>query len=141
MRTDTRWGYWEVLFEKPPNLKIKRLVVNPGCHLSYQKHFKRNENWQVISGSGRVKLCMCPELGEPDLIKWLKSYKELKYGGGDIYLAGHYDRTETCNVYIPATMWHQLINDGKELLEIIEIQIGENCVEEDIERKGFDILP
>ena len=33
------------------------------------------------------------------------------------------------------TEWHQLRNPGEEPLEIIELQFGEQCIEEDIERK------
>ena len=31
--------------------------------------------------------------------------------------------------------WHQLVNETKEPLKVIEIQYGENCIEEDIERQ------
>jgi mannose-6-phosphate isomerase-like protein (cupin superfamily) len=37
-------------------------------------------------------------------------------------------------VTIVVTDWHQLINDSSEELKIVEIQYGENCYEEDIER-------
>ena len=31
--------------------------------------------------------------------------------------------------------WHQLVNGTQEPLKVIEIQYGENCIEEDIERQ------
>jgi mannose-6-phosphate isomerase-like protein (cupin superfamily) len=31
--------------------------------------------------------------------------------------------------------WHQLCNETDQPLKLIEIQYGENCIEEDIERK------
>ena len=37
--------------------------------------------------------------------------------------------------FIPLNQWHQLFNDTNEPLEIIELQFGEECIEEDIERK------
>lgn len=36
--------------------------------------------------------------------------------------------------HIPARAWHQLVNDGDEILEMLEVQIGD-CREEDIERR------
>ena len=38
-------------------------------------------------------------------------------------------------IYIGRTEWHQLVNNGNTPLKVIEIQFGEKCVEEDIERK------
>ena len=32
-------------------------------------------------------------------------------------------------------MWHQLVNESDKVLEIIELQFGTECNEEDIERK------
>ena len=37
--------------------------------------------------------------------------------------------------YIDKEEWHQLVNKSNTPLKVIEIQFGENCVEEDIERK------
>ena len=31
--------------------------------------------------------------------------------------------------------WHQLINNGDDDLIVVEVQLGEKCIEEDIERK------
>jgi mannose-6-phosphate isomerase-like protein (cupin superfamily) len=36
---------------------------------------------------------------------------------------------------IPVGEWHQLMNPWEVPLRIVEIQYGESCVEEDIERK------
>jgi mannose-1-phosphate guanylyltransferase len=40
---------------------------------------------------------------------------------------------ESC--WIRCGEWHQLCNETDQPLKLIEIQYGENCVEEDIERK------
>ena len=32
--------------------------------------------------------------------------------------------------------WHQLVNETDKPVKIIEIQYGENCIEDDIERVG-----
>ena len=43
------WGKYEVLLDAP-DVKIKRITVNPGQRLSYQYHEKRAEVWTVVSG-------------------------------------------------------------------------------------------
>ena len=40
---------------------------------------------------------------------------------------------EAC--WINRNEWHQLCNETDQPLKLIEIQFGEDCVEEDIERK------
>ena len=52
---DTPWGKWEVLLETN-ECKVKRITVNPGHRLSYQKHFKRSEHWFVVKGTATVTL-------------------------------------------------------------------------------------
>jgi mannose-6-phosphate isomerase-like protein (cupin superfamily) len=38
-------------------------------------------------------------------------------------------------VWIEKNQWHMLCNETDQPLKLIEIQYGEDCVEEDIERK------
>jgi mannose-1-phosphate guanylyltransferase len=40
---------------------------------------------------------------------------------------------ESC--WISVNEWHQLCNETDQPLKLIEIQYGENCVEEDIQRR------
>ncbi|MDY0052210.1 MAG: mannose-1-phosphate guanylyltransferase/mannose-6-phosphate isomerase, partial [Aliarcobacter sp.] len=47
------WGTYTVL-EDTLGYKIKRIEVKPGCRLSLQKHFHRNEHWIVVSGTATV---------------------------------------------------------------------------------------
>jgi cytidyltransferase-like protein len=107
-RTSRIWGYYDVLAEFP-DVKLKELVVEPGRCLSYQRHFKRAEVWFVRSGTARI-----------------------------IYNFGEREYTEIIDKHgvftIPQGGWHQLINPANEPLHIIEIQYGEACIEEDIER-------
>lgn len=107
-RTERIWGYYDVIKEWP-DVKLKELVVEPGRCLSYQRHFKRSEVWFVRSGVARI-----------------------------IYNFGEREYTEVLNqdsvFVIPREGWHQLINPGAEPLHIIEIQYGQACVEDDIER-------
>ena len=100
-----QWGKYYVL-DSSDDYKVKRLVVNPKKKLSMQRHFKRAELWQVVSGEGILYLSTkCLNLLERD------SY------------------------FIQQGVWHTVENiSDTESLVIIEIQTG-ICEEEDIERK------
>jgi mannose-6-phosphate isomerase-like protein (cupin superfamily) len=104
-RTERQWGYYRVLHEAP-GMKVKELTVNPGKSLSMQRHFKRSEYWVVEEGA-------CNVAGEDKILS----------------LSTH----ETID--IPVNSWHQLINPFDKPCRIVEIQYGEDCQEEDIERK------
>jgi len=52
----TPWGTWEVLDESDSKFKVKKIVIKPGQRLSYQKHFKREENWFMAQGLAEVTL-------------------------------------------------------------------------------------
>ena len=103
-RTHRVWGFYDVL-RNYDNVKIKELVVDPGRCLSYQRHEYRNELWFVREGMAGVVIDNRYELLSPN---------------------------ET--VIINANQWHQLSNPGKDPLSVIEIQYGEKCEEDDIER-------
>ena len=54
--TETRpWGKFEILLDAP-NVKVKRITVNPYSRLSYQYHEKRSEQWTVVSGNLTIVL-------------------------------------------------------------------------------------
>lgn len=105
-KTERPWGYYRVLHTVGRNVKVKELTVDPGKSLSMQRHRYRTELWFVAEGHASNN--------------W-------EFGGCEIK---EY-RTET----IQAGEWHQLHNTTDEPLKIIEIQYGEVCDEEDIERK------
>ena len=104
-KTVRQWGYYRVLHEAP-NMKVKELTVDPGKSLSMQRHFKRSEYWVVQEGSCTV-------------------HREFS----SINLRTH------GTINIPVNTWHQLTNPYDLPCRIVEIQYGEDCVEEDIERK------
>jgi len=107
-KTERPWGYWKVLEDKKV-IKVKELVIRPGCCLSNQKHFKRSEHWYILQGSLRIDI-------ETDK-------KE------SLYL------TKNNTVVIDRLTWHKAYNVGQEDCHVVEIQYGEECIEEDIERK------
>lgn len=49
------WGRFEVLIDDEL-LKVKRITVNPGARLSYQRHQRRSEHWFVVEGAAVVTL-------------------------------------------------------------------------------------
>lgn len=110
-KTLRQWGYYRILHDVP-GCKVKELTVEPGKSLSMQKHFKRNEYWLVTHGMCQVASMM------PD-----------GYMLPITLLNEHHTK------YIPKGEWHQLINPHSIPCRIVEIQYGEECVEEDIERK------
>jgi len=109
-KTFRDWGYYRVL-DSQPGTKTKELVVNPQCSLSMQRHFKRSEYWHIVSGVGCVDL-------------------ETENNFKSVYLYPH------SFINIAVGTWHKLRNTSQDIpLKVIEIQFGEDCIEEDIERK------
>lgn len=105
------WGYYTVLEEVNTNVKVKKLHVEPGKSLSLQRHFKRNEYWFVASG---------------------RAFLETTDDAGNL-IVEEYDLHE--HIHIPVTKWHRLFNPRDTSIEIVEIQYGPECQEEDIERR------
>lgn len=108
-KTKRPWGFYRVLYETP-NTKVKELVVDPGQSLTMQRHQYRNEHWHVVEGEATV------------IEERASSNSKNTY----------YKHN---TVHVPIDVWHQLQNNSSEPLKIIEIQYGEKCEEEDIERK------
>jgi mannose-6-phosphate isomerase-like protein (cupin superfamily) len=98
------WGSYTILLDEN-NCKVKKITIGVGQAPSYQYHFKRNEHWIVIRGSGTLILD--------------DTQRELKEGD---------------SVFIPKLSKHQFKNTGNTDLEFIEIQTGEYFGEDDIVR-------
>lgn len=111
-KTERQWGYYRVLHENSHEVKLKELTVEPGKSLSMQRHKNRAEHWFVAEGTATV---------------YTVNRKT------DTELLGEYKKFE--HIHIHKTEWHQLCNETNNPLKIIEIQYGEKCVEEDIERQ------
>ena len=110
-KTQRPWGYYRVIHEPSANLKVKELTVEPGHKLSMQRHERRAEFWFIAEGMATV------------------------YGidtATDIELVGRFAQNQS--LWIERGQWHQLCNERSQPLRVIEIQYGEDCVEEDIER-------
>lgn len=105
-KTERSWGYYRVLHEVP-GMKVKELTVEPNQSLSMQRHVNRNEYWIVSEGEATVY--------------WDRH--------GTTRLVKH--KSET----IQKQEWHKLVNETNIPLKLVEIQYGEKCTEDDIERK------
>jgi mannose-6-phosphate isomerase-like protein (cupin superfamily) len=111
-KTERQWGYYRVLHENGREVKLKELTVEPGKSLSMQRHKDRAEHWFVAEGTATVYTIN---------------------SSTDVDLWGIFTKFQ--HMHIHKTAWHQLCNETEEPLKIIEIQYGDRCEEEDIERK------
>lgn len=107
------WGSFYNLFEGH-EVKVKELIVEAGKGMSFQRHFKRNEIWLVSKGSCVVNYSK----SDPN------TKKNIQLNKFDHYL-------------VPVGEWHQITNPFKETCHLIEIQYGEECTEDDIERTEY----
>ena len=112
-KTERAWGYYRVLHEVGANTKLKELTVMPKTCLSMQRHDSRAEFWFVAEGQATVYTL--DEASTDQEIKCSLTMHE--------------------HTFIKVDEWHQLCNETNQHLKLIEIQYGERCVEEDIERK------
>lgn len=98
------WGRFDIL-EDTDRWKIKRITVNPGQRLSYQRHSKRTEHWFIVEGEATVTLNDIDTKVKKD--EW---------------------------VHVPVQTKHRVHNTGTEQMIFIEVQTGEYFGEDDIER-------
>jgi D-beta-D-heptose 7-phosphate kinase/D-beta-D-heptose 1-phosphate adenosyltransferase len=112
-RTSRAWGYYRVLHEVGNHVKLKELTVSPKTCLSMQRHEKRAEFWFVAEGEATV-YTVDPHSTDRDLMASPARHQ---------------------STWIKLNEWHQLCNETDKPLRLIEIQYGEDCVEEDIERR------
>ncbi|MCE2929705.1 MAG: phosphomannose isomerase type II C-terminal cupin domain [Candidatus Caenarcaniphilales bacterium] len=105
----TPWGSWQVL-DDSEDFKVKKIKIKSGQRLSYQKHFKREENWFIVNGQALVTL----------------DDEEQELGPGDY-------------IHIPFQAKHRIANiSSTEELVFIEIQKGTYFGEDDIVRFADD---
>ena len=104
-KTERPWGYYRVLYEID-GTKVKELTVDPRQKLSMQRHKHRSEFWFVTEGTATVKW---DEFGQTKISKHNSDF-------------------------ISNEEWHQLMNSTDQPLKVIEIQYGDQCSEDDIER-------
>ena len=104
------WSFFNLFQTK--NIKVKELIVEPGKEISFQRHFKRNEIWLVSEGS-----CIVSYAKKNDL----KKIEKVQLHKFDYHIVNVKD-------------WHQISNPFRRPVHLIEIQYGDECREDDIER-------
>lgn len=102
------WGNYQVLDDAATH-KVKRITVNPGQRLSYQRHTQRAEHWFVIAGRATVTL--------DDQQHLLSAGQAIDIGRGAA---------------------HRVANAEETPLVFVEVQIGDYFGEDDIERLSDD---
>jgi mannose-6-phosphate isomerase-like protein (cupin superfamily) len=102
------WGTFEVL-DDTEGWKVKRITVDPGKRLSYQRHARRAEHWIMVTGTARVTL--------DDAV---------------------HDLVPGESIDIPRGGAHRIENPGDETLVFIEVQLGDYFGEDDIVRLDDD---
>lgn len=108
-KVQRKWGWYRVLQDRP-GYKIKELVINPESKLSMQRHKHRSENWYVLKGKVIIKT---------------------EYNN----FTQEFEFTENKSYTIGQMVWHQGINPTQQYTHILEVQYGDKCIEEDIERR------
>ena len=103
------WGSFTVLDDELFDHKVKRIVVDPGKRLSYQRHARRAEHWFVVNGTATVVL---------DGVEHVVS------SGASIDIA--------------LGQLHRCENRGTTPVVLIEVQHGTYFGEDDIERIDDD---
>lgn len=103
------WGKWYVL-EQRPGYKVKELIIEPRQKLSMQRHTFRAEHWYVLKGQCTI---------------------ETEYNGTHNIVTKNTNET----YFIGKNVWHQGQNNTNDPCHILEVQFGDRCEEEDIERK------
>ena len=108
--TERAWGRYTVL-DKGTGWQVKQLAFDAGKALSDQRHFKRSEHWHVVEGDVQMTL---------------------EYPNGDtetkLYRAG-------TSIDIPVLTWHKAVNTGSITAKVVEVWLGNELTEEDIERR------
>jgi len=108
------WGYY-VDALRTPNHVLKTLVLDPGKAISIQKHEHRSEYWTIVHGNALVSSGDTPE-----------EMRGVSYASG-------------AQIVIIPTEWHTVSNlSSTEPLVIAEVQLGDRCEEEDIQRAQGD---
>jgi mannose-1-phosphate guanylyltransferase/mannose-6-phosphate isomerase len=102
------WGTYEVL-DECKSFKVKKIVVHPNKSLSLQSHEHRSEHWVVVTGTATV----------------INGEKTFQLTTGE-------------STFIPKQTKHRLTNNTDQIVEIVEVQVGDYLGEDDIVRYHDD---
>jgi len=105
------WGTYTVL-DFGSGWQVKQLAFDAGKALSDQRHFNRSEHWHVVEG--KIKM-------------------ELEFESGDRTVDYLHSGQ---SIDIPVNTWHKATNVGDITARVIEVWLGNELTEEDIERRN-----
>ena len=108
--TERAWGKYTVL-DKGEGWQVKQLEFYQGSALSDQRHFKRSEHWHVVDGV-------------------INMFLEDKSGNKTSTLLVPGD-----SIDIPVGYWHKAVNLDNKPAKVIEVWLGKELTESDIERR------
>jgi cytidyltransferase-like protein len=108
--THRDWGEYKVL-DSNGEWQVKELTFYEGKALSDQRHFKRSEHWHVVDGV-------------------INMFLEDKIGRRTRTLL-----TPGDSIDIPVGWWHKAVNIDNKDAKVIEVWLGKELTEEDIERR------
>ena len=108
--TERAWGKYTVL-DNGTGWQVKQLEFYKGHALSDQRHFKRSEHWHVVDGV-------------------INMFLEDKSGNKTSTLLVPGD-----SIDIPTGYWHKAVNLDNKSAKVIEVWMGNELSEEDIERR------
>lgn len=104
------WGSYTIL-DNGDGWQVKQLAFDAGKALSDQRHFTRSEHWHVVEGNVEITL---------------------QYDGEEkhtyVVRKGH-------SLDIPALCWHKAVNNDEKTVRVIEVWLGNELTEDDIERR------
>ena len=108
--TERAWGKYTVL-DKGEGWQVKQLEFYEEHALSDQRHFKRSEHWHVVDGV-------------------INMFLEDKSGHRTSHLLVPGD-----SIDIPVGYWHKAVNLDNKSAKVIEVWMGNELTEDDIERR------
>jgi cytidyltransferase-like protein len=108
--TERAWGRYTIL-DKGAGWQVKQLEFDASKALSDQRHSKRSEHWHVVEGEIKMELEFANE-----------------YTTTRTYSTGE-------SIDIPKNTWHKATNVGNTTARVIEVWLGKELTEEDIERR------
>lgn len=108
--TERAWGKYTIL-DKGDGWQVKQLEFYEEHALSDQRHFKRSEHWHVVDGV-------------------INMFLEDKSGNRTSHLLVPGD-----SIDIPTGYWHKAVNLDNKSAKVIEVWMGNELTEDDIERR------
>lgn len=94
------WG-WHTVLARTSDCQINQMQIKPGNHLSFRKHQHHSEHWTVASGRATAHW---QDENKADITQQIHSHE---------------------SHFIPSGVAYRLANDSEEILNIIEVQIGD----------------